>query len=485
MTLDLHAILILGVGTLAYGLVVPRRYRGWALLVASLVAIYWLQPPLPIRHSDFILPTATIVLAVAGWWWTRPPGSQRAPAAIDLTALSTIVVAVLALSLARYVQFPVDIVASRPPDPLLVALALVGATIIIVASGMAIARRPRLGLSLAVLAVVVLLAVLKTAGLAELVAGWWRDATGRDPDLASPADLGWLGFSYVAFRLIHTFRDRQSGLLPAMPLRDYVTYIIFFPAYTAGPIDRAERFQGDMVALPAADLRAPPRYVEAGTRIGLGLLKKFVVADALATGVALSASNALDVDSTAWLWVMLYAYAIRLWLDFSGYTDIAIGLGILAGVRLPENFQSPYTRTNITVFWQSWHMTLSGWARSYVFSPLSRWMLGRTRRPPGWVMVLVAQAATMATIGLWHGVTWAFLAWGLWHAAGLFVHKQWSDRTRRWYRGLQSKPAKVRTWRAFGWFLTFHFVVAGWVFFLIPDLGDGARVLGRLVGVGW
>ncbi len=485
MTLDLNAILVLGVGTLACGVAVPRSLRGWFLLVASIVAIYWLQPPLPIRHSDFILPTATLVLAIAGWWWTRPAASAALPAPPDLAALAMVSATVVVLSLYRYVELPFDLVASRPPAAPLVALILGLAVAVIAATAAVAARRPRPALWLAVCGVVALLAVLKTAGLAELVAGWWREATGRDPGLASPADLGWLGFSYVAFRLVHTFRDRQTGLLPAISLRDYVTYIVFFSSYTAGPIDRAERFQGDMVALPAVDLRSAPRYTEAGSRIGMGLLKKFVVADALATGVALSASNALDVDSTAWLWVMLYAYAVRLWLDFSGYSDIAIGLGILAGVRLPENFQRPYARSNITVFWQSWHMTLSGWARSYVFSPLSRWMLGRARRPPAWAMVFTAQAATMLTIGLWHGVAWSFVAWGLWHAVGLFVHKQWSDRTRRWHRGLQAAPVKARAWRAVGWFVTFHFVVVGWVFFLVPDVGDGARVVGRLVGVGW
>ena len=91
----------------------------------------------------------------------------------------------------------------------------------------------------------------------------------------------------------------------------------------------------------------------------------------------------------------------------------------------------------------------------------------------------------MLIIGLWHGVAWHFAVWGLWHAAGLFVHKQWSDRTRRWYRGLQAHAWRRRAWAAAGWALTFHFVVVGWVWFLLPDVGQAGRTVLRLAGIGW
>jgi alginate O-acetyltransferase complex protein AlgI len=294
-----------------------------------------------------------------------------------------------------------------------------------------------------------------------------------------------LGFSYVAFRLIHTFRDRQLGQLPALSLREYVAYALFFPAFIAGPIDRAERFAADFRALQVWPSWDAARFGEGGWRILTGLLKKFVIADSLALGLTLTSDNALQVESIGGLWLLLYGYALRLFFDFSGYTDIAIGLGILFGVRMPENFRRPYLQTNITRFWQCWHITLSDWARFYVFTPLSRSLLRRKPRPSPTLIVLTAQLATMAVIGLWHGVAGNFLIWGLWHGLGLFVHKQWSDRSRQWYRRLQGRRWAPKVWTAVTWLITFHFVVLGWVWFLLPSPRIALVVLLRLFGFGW
>jgi alginate O-acetyltransferase complex protein AlgI len=140
-------------------------------------------------------------------------------------------------------------------------------------------------------------------------------------------------------------------------------------------------------------------------------------------------------------------------------------------------------KTTLTAFWQSWHMTLSNWARFYVFTPFSRWMLMRKHRPSSTMIVLSAQLATMMTIGLWHGVTWNFLVWGVWHGAGLWIHKQWSDRTRKWYRGLNDRPGQKRAWTIFSWFITFQFVTLGWVWFALP-IELAIPTFGKLFGLG-
>ena len=129
-------------------------------------------------------------------------------------------------------------------------------------------------------------------------------------------------------------------------------------------------------------------------------------------------------------------------------------------------------------------MTLSSWARFYVFTPLSRWLLRRPARPSPVIIVLLTQLATMVVIGLWHGVTLNFFIWGVWHGLGLFAHKQWSDRTRSWYRRLAERPPLKRAWTGLAWFLTFHYVVLGWVWFLLPDTGQAVVVFGRLFGFG-
>jgi alginate O-acetyltransferase complex protein AlgI len=488
MTFDLRAILIFVVAAFLYAGLLPRRARAWALLVGSVVAIYWLQPNLPIRFSTFIFPTATLILTITMWWFSRDPQHLDQIASLKEDRFTLIVVAgtVLILSLERLL--PVEwrfISAARPPDPFAVLMALIAAFLIVAAIDRLVRNRNRRRtLTGCILFIIAIFAVLNTESLATQLSRLWRTLTGQDPAVASLVDLSWLGFSYVAFRLIHTLRDRQTGILPVLSLREYVTYVIFAPSFVAGPIDRAERFVIDYRALPGLRGLDAARFRAGGTRIAIGLLKKFVIADSLALGMSLTAQNAAQTQSAVWLWVLLYGYGLRLYFDFSGYTDIAIGIGILFGITLPENFKRPYVKTTLTAFWQSWHMTLSSWARFYVFSPFSRWMLMRQHKPSSTLIVLIAQLATMITIGLWHGVTWGFLAWGLWHGAGLWIHKQWSDRTRKWYRGLNEKPRQKRAWTVISWFVTFQFVMLGWVWFALPiDLA--VPTFTKLFGVGW
>lgn len=482
MTLEI--ILGLIAAAILYTTLLPVRTRGHALLVASIIALYLLQPPLPIRFSDFLLPTIALLLAVVGWWWTRDLRLQRVFSRDDWLTLGLSFGVVLLLSLFRYIPAELRLTPSRPPSPLviLIFLSLYGLV------AWLLSRRnthhaPRT-MPLALL-ILLLFILLKTEWLAAAISFLGRTLTGQDRTLASASDLNWLGFSYLAFRLLHTLRDRQTRLLPDMSLREYLTYALFFPALTAGPIDRAERFTPEYRALPELIGLNAARWLDGLIRIGTGLFKKFVIADALAQGVALTPTLAAQAQSTPWLWVLLYGYALRLFFDFSGYSDIAIGLGILFGIRLPENFDYPYLKTNLTSFWQSWHITLSSWARFYVFSPLSRWLLKRPIKPSSTVIVLLSQLATMITIGLWHGVSWNFLIWGLWHGVGLFVHKEWSGRTRPWYRSLNDKPAQKRLWTFLTWLLTFHYVVIGWVWFLLPTPTLAAQTILHLFGLSW
>ncbi len=482
--MQLLHIALFAAGGLLFAAAAPARGRGWLLLAASIIVLYALQPALPVRGLDFALPTAAVALAAAVWWATRPPGAGR-PAPDDLAALGLAVGLILALAATRYLAPELRPTASRPPDPLATALALLLAAGLL-AGLWALLRRAGRPLAGTLLLLAAGFAVLKTPPLAEALSAGLRGLNGQPVELAAAADLEWLGFSYLAFRWIHAVRERQMGRLPALSLREFLTYSLFFPAITAGPIDRAERFVKDLRALhPAAGapaaLFAAPRLVEAGGRIGMGLFKKFVIADSLAL-LALDAANAEQAVSAGGLWLLLYGYAFRLFFDFSGYTDIAIGLGLLAGVRLPENFDRPYLKPNLAAFWQSWHMTLSSWTRFYLFSPLSRALLAR--RTPAGAAVFIAQMATMLLIGLWHGVTGGFIVWGVWHGLGLFAHKLWSDRTRRWYLRLNAHPRRKAAWTLVGVLLTFHFVALGWVWFALP-LETAARVFPRLLGLGW
>jgi alginate O-acetyltransferase complex protein AlgI len=474
--MTLTHILVFTVAAVLYAVLLPGRWRQWALFAGSIVAIYWLQPATRIRALDFIFPTATLALAALAWLVSRERDQRWTRE--DSIAVGVMVALVLLLSAGRYLAPAYRITPSRPPALISVALAAGGVVIVLALLERLSIRWQGLILP-AVLLIALLFVVLKTETLAREVSRWLRDLMDQETTLASAADLEWLGFSYVAFRLIHTLRDRQTGRLPVLTLREYVTYAIFFPAFTAGPIDRAERFLPDLRDLPGMD---PSRLVQGGMRIAVGIGKKYVIADNLAY-MALNDVRAGQATSTAGLWVLLYAYAFQIYFDFSGYTDIAIGIGQLLGIKLPENFKQPYLKRNIAIFWQSWHITLSQWVRFYVFSPLTRFMLTRKRRPPLILSALIAQMMTMITIGLWHGVSWHFWAWGVWHGVGLFIHKLWSDRTRSLYVSLRDHPRLERITGVGGVIATFHFVVIGWVWFALPDINTGWDVFLGLFGM--
>ena len=258
--------------------------------------------------------------------------------------------------------------------------------------------------------------------------------------------------------------------------------MLFFPALTAGPIDRSQRF--------VQDLRKPFRLTAGeitagGWRIAWGMFKKFVLADTLAL-IALNETNAAQTNSTIWVWVLVYAYALRIYLDFSGYTDIAIGIGRWMGIRLPENFDRPYTRQNLTIFWNSWHMTLAQWFRAYFFNPVTRALRTSSRKLAMPLIIFIGQMGTMLLIGFWHGITLNFMLWGAWHGLGLFVHNRWSEAMRiRAGKNVQSNPSptRQRVSEIGGMLVTFHFVSLGWVWFALPTPDLSWHVFLKLFGL--
>ncbi len=392
-------------------------------MVSSLLAIYWMQPSTPIRHLDFWLPTLTIALAVFVWSGTQPLTKDNLP--INLAAASIVAVSITLIGLTRYLDLVCCLIPSRPPELIQILLALAGFGLVF-ACLWRWSSKSSLLINLLVIFLVGLFLVIKTPALAQFANTGLRAATGQQVDLASGLDIRWLGFSYVAFRLIHSLRDRLAGKLPELSLQEFLIYIIFFPTFTAGPIDRVQHF---LQELHCERWLNTAHFIEGSQRIAGGLFKKFVLADGLAI-FALSPTNAIQTTSGAWLWVLLYAYSFRLFFDFSGYTDIAIGLGILLGVRLPENFDRPYLKQNLTSFWNAWHMTLAQWFRSYFFNPVTRYLRSSTKPLPLPLIIFIGQMGTMLLIGLWHGVTLNFAIWGAWHGLGLFFHNRWSDALR-------------------------------------------------------
>jgi len=287
------------------------------------------------------------------------------------------------------------------------------------------------------------------------------------PERYLPAGA-WLGGSYILFRLIHVSIEARKPDFPRVGFGDFLLYVLFPSTLVAGPIARLPEFSA---GLPG---RRPalPDVAEAARRIAVGIFKKFVVADFIAI---------LPIDfahaglSTARMWASLYLFGLQLFFDFAGYSDIAIGAAALVGLRVPENFDAPYLKANIARFWQAWHATLSAWMRDYVFFPLGRMLRRRAPGVPGPLAVLGCQVATMVLIGVWHGFFAGYAIWGVWHGVGLFLHREWARR-----RPAPAAPVPLR--RLGATFVTFQFVMVGWVFFYATSLAESWLVLQKLLG---
>ena len=263
-----------------------------------------------------------------------------------------------------------------------------------------------------------------------------------------------VGISFFTFQAISYVLDVHRGATePAKPL-DFAVYLAFFPQLVAGPIVRAHEL------IPQLNEPRTLRHTDF-TRgvvlIAAGLFKKMVVATYLAEALVDDVFAFPDRFSSLEVLLGVYGYAVQIYADFSGYTDIAIGVALLLGIRLPDNFNQPYRAATIQDFWRRWHMSLSRWLRDYLYIPLGGNRGGARRRDRNLLL-------TMLLGGLWHGAAWTFVLWGIFHGLGLLVERRMGLRL----------PAVVAH------LATFHFVCFGWILFRAESLGAAGDVLGRL-----
>lgn len=470
-------ILIFTGFALLLGWLTRKFQRVNLLLAASVLVVYWLQPALPLRYLDFYLPTFSIGITVLSWILTATP--EKRHERNSLISGGIVLVLVLALALTRYLGIDSVLFPARAPifNQVLIVVALFLLSSFLLSRQKKIASNTALWIGFGIL--LLFFIVFKTPTFSELASQLWRSFVSKqDVALAAATDIHWLGYSYLAFRLLHTIRDRQSGRLPDVTLGEYLTYVIFFPTFSVGPIERIERF--------IKGLRQPKTLfhddvLTGGQRLVIGFFKKFVVADTLAM-IALNPVSATQAQTALGAWILLYVYAFQIFFDFSGYTDMAIGLGHFLGIRLPENFKQPYRQSNLTLFWNNWHITLTQWFRAYFFNPFARALRSKAKLS-AWMMVLVSQLATMTLIGLWHGVTWNFVLWGIWHGFGLFLQNRWSGWIKPRLAEANPSPRVQRALSIGGTLLTFHFVALGWIWFVLPDPALGWQFILHLAGV--
>jgi len=271
-------------------------------------------------------------------------------------------------------------------------------------------------------------------------------------------------FTFMALSYVIDVYRRDLEL--ARPV-DLAVYLSFFPHLIAGPIVRGSEL------LPQIRKKRDPEHIDYSRAIWMimgGLFKKVVVSSYVSTAIvqpvftAPSKHSAVEVIFAAW------GYAVEIYCDFSGYTDIAIGLALLLGFRFPVNFDAPYTALNLQDFWRRWHITLSRWLRDYLYIPLGG------NRGSGW-RVARNIMITMVLGGLWHGAAWTFIIWGGLHGAGQVVGH--FRRQRRLAAGLTPvATGPVRVWWQRFW--TFQYVCLGWIFFNASSFTNAAQMLGRL-----
>jgi D-alanyl-lipoteichoic acid acyltransferase DltB (MBOAT superfamily) len=353
---------------------------------------------------------------------------------------------------------------------------LAGVSAVAQAGGLAVSRqtderRRRTAMALAVAATLAPLAYFKYYGFFALNATNALARLGIHAGLPLIQVVLPVGVSFFSFMAVAYVVDIYRGETKPVGWIDAFAYLSFFPHLVAGPIVRPNEL------IPQLDVRRDPRHVDVAGASWLilgGLFKKVVISSFLASAIVDPVFGDAARHSAFEVLFAIYGYAVVIYADFSGYTDIAIGVAKLLGFQFPQNFDRPYSARSLQDFWRRWHMTFSRWLRDYLYIPLGGSRKGERRT---YANILI----TMVLGGLWHGAAWTFVFWGAFHGVGQVAGA--FRRTRRAERELPDRPeTRARIWGQR--IVTFHLVCLGWVFFRADSLATVFSLLGRLV-TGW
>ena len=274
-----------------------------------------------------------------------------------------------------------------------------------------------------------------------------------------------VGVSFFTFQsLSYTLDVYRGNLKPVDSILDYAFFVSFFPQLVAGPIVRASDF---LPQIHKPTIVTDEMFGRGVFLIGCGLFKKAVISDYISTNFVDRVFDAPALYSGLENLFAVYGYALQIYCDFSGYSDMAIGLALLLGFRFPLNFDSPYQSKNITEFWRRWHISLSSWLRDYLYISL-----GGNRK--GEVRTYLNQMITMLLGGLWHGASWRFIIWGALHGFAIMIHKFYRSR-------FPQTGVRDGQWQNFAHiFFTFHFVCFCWIFFRAADMATVGEIFNQI-----
>jgi len=308
----------------------------------------------------------------------------------------------------------------------------------------------------------------------DLAIGFWHSIGGfMDEQLLKnlvyePLDIFLpIGISFFTFQsLSYTIEVYRGQVKPVDRWTDYLFFVSFFPGLVAGPIVRARDFLPQMFRKPVLSYH---HLGEALYLIICGLFKKCIISDYLSINFVDRIFDAPALYTGVENLMGIYGYALQIYCDFSGYSDMAIGIALLLGIRFNINFDSPYQSATITEFWRRWHISLSSWLREYLYIPLGGNRKGKTR-------TYLHLAITMLLGGLWHGAALRFVLWGAIHGAALAIHKFLINNF-----GFKPSGATMPVWkRVLNTFFTFHIVCFSWIFFRADTMAKAKEILTQL-----
>ena len=281
-----------------------------------------------------------------------------------------------------------------------------------------------------------------------------------------------LAISFFTFQEIAYLVDSSRGETYGYRFKDYALMVVFFPHLIAGPIVNHRILMRQFMSKAELKVSAPTLALGIGLFV-FGLAKKVLLADGMAPQANLVFDSVAQGASPGFAdtWIGALAYTLQLYFDFSGYSDMAIGLGLLFGVRLPLNFNSPYKAINIIDFWRRWHMSLSAFLRDYLYFALGGNHRGEARRYANLLL-------TMLLGGLWHGAGWTFVCWGAFHGLGLAICHLWIR-----LRGADKRISASLPGTVFAHALTLIFVIFGWVMFRADSIGSASKMMGTMIGL--
>lgn len=285
-----------------------------------------------------------------------------------------------------------------------------------------------------------------------------------------------IGVSYLFIKLTHVCVDSMRPNAPRVKPLTLLAMSMFPATYEAGPMHRYSEF-AESFENPRSFLQRD--WMKVARRIIWGLFKTTLLGARLQV-LCLPQLTDPGAVSMPRLWLAMYAYAFYIYFNFSGMSDLAIGIGEAFGIKVPENFASPYLKRDIQQFWQSWHITLTRWLQAYLFMPISRRLMKTPLRRRPKLVAWIGYFITFGFCGVWHGEAAHFLVWGLYHAAGLGLY---ASLPARW-KAPTGEAAQATSWRSLvWWFVTFQFVSFGWLLFAC-NLPDAALIVRRMFGAG-